>query len=125
VLFVLPISQAHAQYTPLTAMRQVDAAHNDQVRFINVVHHFFTADWSEAVNANLYGGYYFTNTVARVWTAPGYGLKPVYRLYRPATNSHYYTSDGNQAQYLATYAGFVNEGIRFYVSTYQRPGTYP
>ncbi len=125
-LLVAVISQAHAQYTPLTAMRQVDAQHNDQSRFINVVHHFFTADWSEAVSANRFSGYYFTGTVARVWTGPGPSLKPVYRLYRPATNAHYYTSDWNQAQQLQSPGvGYSYEGIAFYVSTYQQPGTYP
>jgi hypothetical protein len=124
ILTVMPGAQA--QYTALTSMRQVNAQHNDQNRFIDVVHHFYTANWSEAVNAYQFYGYYFTGTVARGWSGPGPWLKPVYRLYRPSTGSHYYTSDWSQVQQLQyPGVGFTYEGIAMYVSTYQRPGTYP
>ena len=125
IVLLLMLHPAQAQYTPLYAMRQINAQRNDQSRFIDVVRHFYTANWTEAVNANRFYGYYFTGTVANGWSGSGSALKPVYRLYRPATDARYYTSDWNQQQYLISYAGFVSEGIAFYVSTYQRPGTYP
>src|SRR5947209_17676387 len=114
-LLVSLASGAQAQYVSLIAMRQVNAQHNDQNRFIDVVHHFYTSNWSEANTnnrwneANIYNrfyNYYFTGTVAIGWTddtvdAEGgwgtrAGLKRLYRLFRASTGAYYYTSDYNE-----------------------------
>lgn len=125
-VLVMTLSQARAQDAPVYFQRKVNANFNDQSRFINVVKHFYTASWQEAWNSYYFYGYYFTGTVTRGWSGPGAGLKPVYRLYRVSTDAHYYTSDYNQVVQLQyPGVGFTYEGIAFYVSTYQRPGTYP
>jgi len=77
--------------------------------------HFYTTSFEEATNAVRKLGYTSEGSPGLVASTAQAGLKPVYRLYKPAArDDHFYTQGEAEAQNANTKLGYQREGIAYY-----------
>jgi serralysin len=80
--------------------------------------HFYTASSSERdfINQN-YKSYRYEGVAYHAYADGGDGAHiPLYRFYNTKTNTHFFTADAQEQQYVAShYASYKYEGVAFYV----------
>lgn len=81
-------------------------------------HHFYTADYNEAVFVDFTLEWNYEGIEARVWSAGGDGRIPVYRLYNPVRGDHRYVTNFN-VLINSIHAGYNFEQVACWVYPYK------
>ncbi len=79
--------------------------------------HFYTTNKAEADYAVQHYGYNYEGIAGYVYATNDYpsNTEPLYRLYKPATSDHFYTTNKAEADYAVQHYGYNSEGIACYV----------
>jgi hypothetical protein len=86
--------------------------------------HLFTTSYSELKQAESSVGFKDEGIAGYIKRTQAEGTEPLYRLYNPGNNDHFYTANPAERS-SALASGYRDEGVAGYISSSQQPGTVP